>query len=230
MNKILIFTATYNEVSNINILLDRINSYCQNVDILIVDDNSSDGTINVLKKFEKECKNINLIIREKKSGLNTAHKIGYNYAIKNNYDYFITLDADLSHNPAVIPEFINLLKSNAFIIGSRYAKGGKCELPIARLLLSVLGNKFIKLFSRINCSEFTTSFRGFNLRTIKNFDMNLVKSNGYSFFMETIFLVSKFNLIVEVPIHFKNRTSGQSKIPKIEIIRTLINLFRLRLF
>jgi len=230
MNKILIFTATYNEVSNIDILLDRINSYCQNVDILIVDDNSSDGTINVLKKFEKECKNINLIIREKKLGLNTAHKIGYNYAIKNNYDYFITLDADLSHNPAVIPEFINLLKSNSFIIGSRYAKGGKCELPIARLLLSVLGNKFIKLFSRINCSEFTTSFRGFNLRTIKNFDMNLVKSNGYSFFMETIFLVSKFNLIVEVPIHFKNRTSGKSKIPKIEIIRTLINLFRLRLF
>ena len=230
MNKILIFTATYNEVSNINILLDRINSYCQNVDILIVDDNSSDGTINVLKKFEKECKNINLIIREKKLGLNTAHKIGYNYAIKNNYDYFITLDADLSHNPAVIPEFINLLKSNSFIIGSRYAKGGKCELPIARLLLSVLGNKFIKLFSRINCSEFTTSFRGFNLRKIKYFDMNLVKSNGYSFFMETIFLVSKFNLIVEVPIHFKNRTSGKSKIPKIEIIRTLINLFRLRLF
>ena len=79
MNKILIFTATYNEVSNIDILLDRINSYCQNVDILIVDDNSSDGTINVLKKFEKECKNINLIIREKKLGLNTAHKIGYNY-------------------------------------------------------------------------------------------------------------------------------------------------------
>ena len=230
MNKILIFTATYNEVSNIDILLDRINSYCQNVDILVVDDNSSDGTIDVLKKFEKEYKNINLIIREKKLGLNTAHKIGYNYAIKNNYDYFITLDADLSHDPAVIPDFINILKSNSFVIGSRYAKGGKCELPIARLLLSVLGNKFIKLFSRINCSEFTTSFRGFNLRKIKYFDMNLVKSNGYSFFMETIFLVSKFNLIVEIPIHFKNRTSGKSKIPKIEIIRTLINLFRLRLF
>ena len=230
MNKILIFTATYNEVSNIDILLDRINSYCQNVDILVVDDNSSDGTIDVLKKFEKEYKNINLIIREKKLGLNTAHKIGYNYAIKNNYDYFITLDADLSHDPAVIPDFINILKSNSFVIGSRYAKGGKCELPIARLLLSVLGNKFIKLFSRINCSEFTTSFRGFNLRKIENFDMNLVKSNGYSFFMETIFLVSKFNLIVEIPIHFKNRTSGKSKIPKIEIIRTLINLFRLRLF
>ena len=230
MNKILIFTATFNEVSNIDILLDRINSYCQNVDILVVDDNSSDGTIDVLKKFEKEYKNINLIIREKKLGLNTAHKIGYNYAIKNNYDYFITLDADLSHDPAVIPDFINLLKSNSFVIGSRYAKGGKCELPIARLLLSVLGNKFIKLFSRINCSEFTTSFRGFNLRKIENFDMNLVKSNGYSFFMETIFLVSKFNLIVEIPIHFKNRTSGKSKIPKIEIIRTLINLFRLRLF
>ncbi len=230
MNKILIFTATFNEVSNIDILLDRINSYCQNVDILVVDDNSSDGTIDVLKKFEKEYKNINLIIREKKLGLNTAHKIGYNYAIKNNYDYFITLDADLSHDPAVIPDFINILKSNSFVIGSRYAKGGKCELPIARLLLSVLGNKFIKLFSRINCSEFTTSFRGFNLRKIENFDMNLVKSNGYSFFMETIFLVSKFNLIVEIPIHFKNRTSGKSKIPKIEIIRTLINLFRLRLF
>jgi len=230
MNKILIFTATYNEVLNIDILLDKINKYSQNADILIVDDNSSDGTIKVLKKFEQQYKNINLIIRQKKLGLNTAHKVGYNYAIKNNYDYFITLDADLSHDPAVIPEFIRLLNSNSFVIGSRYAKGGKCELPVARLLLSVLGNKFIKLFTRIKCSEFTTSYRGFNLRRIKNFDMNLVKSNGYSFFMETIFLVSKFNVIVEIPINFKNRTSGQSKIPKIEIIRTLINLFRLRLF
>jgi|TARA_B100000795_G_C22770388_1_gene427606 dolichol-phosphate mannosyltransferase len=230
MNKILIFTATYNEVSNINILLDKINSYCQNVDVLVIDDNSSDGTINILKMFEEKYENINLIIREKKLGLNTAHKIGYNYAVKNNYDYFITLDADLSHDPAEIPKFIKLLNSNSFVIGSRYAKGGKCELPIARLLLSVLGNKFIKLFTRIKCSEFTTSYRGFNLRRIKNFDMNLVKSNGYSFFMETIFLVSKFNEIIEIPIYFKNRTSGKSKIPKIEIIRTLINLFRLRLF
>jgi len=230
MSKILIFTATYNEVSNVGILLTKINEICQNVDILIVDDNSSDGTIDVLKNFENKFKNINLIIREKKLGLNTAHKIGYNYAIKNDYDYFITLDADLSHDPSELPNFIKLLNSNPFVIGSRYTKGGKCELPFARLLLSVLGNKFIKLISRINCSEFTTSFRGFNLRKIENFDMNLVKSNGYSFFMETVFLVSKFNNIAEIPIHFKNRTSGKSKIPKIEIIRTLINLFRLRIF
>ena len=230
MNKILIFTATYNEVLNIDILLDRINSVCQNVDILIVDDNSTDGTIKILKDFEKKYENISLIIREKKLGLNTAHKIGYNYAIKNNYDYFITLDADLSHDPKEIPNIIKLLDLNSFVIGSRYVVGGKCEMPFPRLVLSVLGNKLIKLISRINCSEFTTSFRGFNLRKIKNFDMNLVKSNGYSFFMETIFLVSKFNNIIEIPIYFKNRTSGKSKIPKIEIIRTLINLFRLRIF
>ena len=113
MNKILIFTATYNEVLNIDILLDKINKYSQNADILIVDDNSSDGTIKVLKKFEQQYKNINLIIRQKKLGLNTAHKVGYNYAIKNNYDYFITLDADLSHDPKIIKGAHGTINLNA---------------------------------------------------------------------------------------------------------------------
>ena len=141
------------------------------------------------------------------------------------------MDADLSHDPEEIPKFINLLDKHEFVIGSRYAKGGKCEMPFPRLFLSIIGNKIIKLVLKINCNEFTTSYRGFNLSKLNNFHLKEVKSKGYSFFMESLYQLNKNNYkILEVPISFKNRTAGKSKIPKIEIFRTLKNLLLLQFF
>ena len=174
MSKTLIFTATFNEKENIIILIEKINNLQRDVDILVIDDNSPDQTGKILKDLEKTSKNLQVIIREKKLGLDTAHKLAFNFSKENNYEKFITLDADLSHDPKEIPKIIDLLDTNSFVIGSRYIKGGNCEMTLPRLILSIIGNKIIKYVLNIKSNEFTTSFRGFNLNKLTNF-------NCYSF-------------------------------------------------
>ena len=156
-NNILIFTATYNEIENIKEFIDEINKLNHKLDILIIDDNSPDGTGNLISKISINSDNLTLIKREKKLGLDTAHKTAYDYAIKNDYEYFITMDADLSHDPKEIIKILNLLESKPFVIGSRYAKGGSCKMTGWRLILSIYGIKLIKKVLSINCNEFTTS-------------------------------------------------------------------------
>tara|TARA_Y100000816_G_C26078712_1_gene568225 strand:+ start:1071 stop:1778 length:708 start_codon:yes stop_codon:yes gene_type:complete len=224
--KILVFTATYNEKENVKNLIISILKDYPNIDILIVDDKSPDGTGKEIEILEKERKNIKLIQRDAKLGLDTAHKLGYNYALEKNYDYLITMDADLSHDPSEIINFINNLENNSFVIGSRYAPGGRCLMKGNRLIISKYGNILIKLLSGIKCNEFTTSYRGFNIKKLGTFNLNMVKASGYSFFMKTIFEISKRNIkIKEIPITFKDRSFGYSKLPRIEILRTLLNLF-----
>ena len=146
MNKTLVFTATYNESENIKELISEIFSLNKKIDLLVVDDNSPDKTYEIVEKISQENKNIILKKREGKLGLNTAHIFGYEYAIVNNYEKLITMDADLSHEPKEIPKIIDLLNDNSFVIGSRYIPGGKNDMTKFRLLLSILGNKFIKIF------------------------------------------------------------------------------------
>tara|TARA_B100000902_G_C27089097_1_gene802898 strand:- start:65 stop:784 length:720 start_codon:yes stop_codon:yes gene_type:complete len=224
--KILIFTATYNEKDNIEHLIHSINDNKSEVDIFIIDDQSPDYTYDKIKDLQKEYNNIFLKIRNSKSGLDTAHKEAYEFALKNNYDYLITMDADLSHDPKEINNFINYLNEFPFVIGSRYVKGGSCLMSGRRLIMSKFGNKLIRNVLKIKSNEFTTSYRGFNLLKLKNFHLNLVNNKGYSFFMGTLFEIDKLGYeIKEIPITFKDRQKGFSKIPKIEIFRTLKNLF-----
>ena len=228
-SKILIFSATYNEAKNIALLIKAIEELNLNVDVLIIDDNSPDKTWEVVQNYSKNKKNIYLIIRDKKMGLDTAHKLAFEYSVNNNYDFLITIDADLTHDPKKIPEFINELKKNPFVLGSRFTKGGSFDSKGWRRALSILGNKFIKIMFNINCDEFTTAFRGYNLKQLEGFDLRDVKSKGYSFFMESIFRIAqKGYKIHQIPITFKNRTKGESKIPKIEILRTIKNLLILK--
>ena len=164
--KILIFTATYNELDNIEPLIRSIKLNNPEVDILIIDDNSPDLTYEKVQELQSEFNNLYLKIRNSKSGLDTAHKEAYEYALKNNYDYLITMDADLSHDPSEINNFIKYLDEFPFVIGSRYIEGGRCEMRGRRLMISKFGNKLIKKILKINCHEFTTSFRGFNLKKL----------------------------------------------------------------
>ncbi|MDA7449919.1 glycosyltransferase [Candidatus Pelagibacter ubique] len=225
MTKTLIFTATYNEKENIKILIEKIVNLNKDTDILVIDDNSPDQTGELLKDLQKTISNLKIIIRGKKLGLDTAHKLAFNYSKENNYQKLITLDADLSHDPMEIPKIIDLLDANSFVIGSRYMDGGSCEMSFLRLILSIIGNKIIKYILNIKSNEFTTSFRGFNLVKLTNFNLDMVNSKGYSFFMETIFILNKLGYnIYEIPIQFKNRTQGKSKIAKLEVLRTLKNL------
>ncbi len=230
MNKILIFTATYNEVKNVDKLITKLKDNCAEADILIIDDNSPDGTGKLLEKKMLTDDKLKVIVRAGKLGLDTAHKFAYNYAISNNYDCLITMDADLSHNASEIPNFLKFINNNDFVLGSRYMKGGKNNLNLFRFILSYLGNKFIKIVLNIRCTEYTSSFRAFNLKRMNKFNLNIVTSKGYSFFMETIYQINHLGYnIVEIPIIFENRLQGESKIPKSELIRTLLNVIRLYL-
>ncbi len=224
--KILIFTATYNEAGNISEFINSTFDNNNNIDLLIIDDNSPDKTANIIKELKLKFTRINLIIRQGKLGLDTAHKEAYNYALENNYDYLITMDADLSHDPKEISNFILNLNDYPFVIGSRYIHGGKCEMKGFRLFISYFGNKFIKFVLNSKCSEFTTSYRGFSLKKLKNFNLDIIDNAGYSFFMSTIYELERKNFdIKEIPITFYERTAGKSKIEKIEIFRTLKNLY-----
>ena len=224
-NKTLVFTATYNESENIEKFLD-ISLKVRNIDLLIIDDNSPDLTFKIVENYQKKFQNLFLIKREKKLGLDTAHKLSFEFAKKNNYQNLITLDADLSHDPNQIEKFISNLENYPFVIGSRYIEGGKNNMKLSRLFLSYFGNKLIKFILKIPCEEFTTSFRGFNLNKLNKFNINNVQSRGYSFFMETIYWIDKAGYeIKQIPIIFEDRDKGRSKISKIESFRTLKNLF-----
>ena len=227
--KVLVFIATYNEVKNIADIINSIKSQPVNPDLLIIDDNSPDGTSIEIKKMQKKFNNIFLIERNGKLGLDTAHKEAYSFALKKEYDFLITMDADFSHDPNQIDLFVKNLEDSPFVIGSRYIPGGKCLMKGKRLLLSKYGNLFIKFILKIDCNEFTTSYRGFNIKKLNDFHLNLINSKGYSFFMATIVEIfrRKFK-IKEVPIIFKDREKGYSKIPKAEIFRTLKNVLILR--
>jgi dolichol-phosphate mannosyltransferase len=228
MSEILVFTATYNEKDNILPLIHKILSLSKNIDILVIDDNSPDGTWDLLKKISYENKNLLIKKRNKKLGLNTAHQIAFDYAKDKNYKKLITMDADFSHDPSEIPKIISLLNTYAFVIGSRYIKGGKNTQSILRYLLSFAGNKLIKLLLKIDINEFTTSFRGFNIKKLEGFNLRMIKGNGYSFFMETVVILYRLGFSCkEFPIIFKDRKYGKSKIPKIETLRTLKNLIYL---
>jgi len=228
MKKTLIFTATYNELNNVEKLISEIKDNCPEGNILIVDDNSPDGTGKLLEQKSLNDDKLKVVIREKKLGLDTAHKFAYTYAQSNDYDYLITMDADLSHNPSEIKNFLECIDKNDFVLGSRYMIGGKNRINLFRYLLSFFGNKFIKNLLNLKCTEYTSSFRAFNLKKMSSFDLNIINSKGYSFFMETIYQINRLGYnIVEIPIIFEHRFKGKSKIPKIELFRTLLNVFRL---
>ena len=228
MDKILVFTATYNEKDNIEKLINVILKLRNDIKMLVIDDNSPDKTYEILEKISKKNDNLIVVKREKKLGLNTAHIMAYEFALKNNYDKLITLDADFSHDPNEITKIIDFLDKYDFVIGSRYIEGGKNVQPFFRYLISYLGNKLIKLVLKINLNEFTTSYRGFNLKKLNNFNLNQIKGKGYSFFMETVIVLNRLGYkCFEFPIHFKDRVKGKSKIPKIEIFRTFKNLMLL---
>ena len=229
--KILVFTATYNESENISELISLIMEQNFKPDLLIIDDNSPDGTYNKVQQMQKKFKNLFLIKRNGKLGLDTAHKEGYDFAKKNNYDYFITMDADFSHDPSELPNFVKNLNNFPIVLGSRYVTGGNCLMSGRRLIISKYGNKFMKFIFKFDCNEFTTSYRGFNLKKLTDFHLNLIKTKGYSFFMGTIYEIFKKGFKVkEIPITFKDRSKGYSKIPRIEILRTLKNVLFLKLF
>ncbi len=229
MNKYLVIIPTYNEAENIAKIITIIDNLDLELDFLIIDDSSPDGTADIVKEVDKN--NINLIIQKKKSGLGTAYKKGFEWAINHNYKKIIQIDADLSHNPETIPDLIAESEKYDVVIGSRYIRGiNVVNWPMSRLLLSYFANKYVKLFTRLKINDSTSGYKCINVQVLKAINLKKVKSQGYSFQIEINFLASvkKFK-IKEIPIIFHDRTVGESKMSKKIILEAIFMVPKLAL-
>ena len=228
IKKILIFFATYNEVDNIENLLKCTFEHLPGQEVLVVDDDSPDGTGDKLDIISQNNKHVTVIRRPRKLGLGTAHKLAMQYAIKNKFDILITMDADFSHHPEYLPTLVDLMNDYDFVIGSRYVKGGGLSYGIFRRTLSITANILARYMLKIPLKECTTSYRGFQVSLLKKINLNLIRSEGYSFFIESIYIIHRLtDKITEFPIFFYDRKSGNSKISKIEIIKSVFCLGKL---
>jgi dolichol-phosphate mannosyltransferase len=226
--RILVFFPTYNEAGNVKQLIQSILSFLPNTDILVIDDASPDNTGKVLDELAQSLHCLKVLHRQEKLGIGTAHKASMRYAVDHCYDILITMDADFSHNPKYLPQFLAHLSKVSFVTGSRYTEGGGCDYEIYRFLMSRLANIVVKVTLGLGLEENTTSYRGFRVSLLKQMKFDKIKSEGYSFFVESLFRVSRLtNELAEFPIHFENRRSGVSKISKVEILKAAITVFKL---
>ena len=230
----LIIIPTYNENQNINTLINRIRELKTefNLEILIVDDASPDDTAGTILKLQVNDDKLHLINRRKKLGLGSAYCNGFNWAIENNFDYIIQMDADLSHNPNDILKFLKKINNYDVIIGSRYKTGvNVVNWPLRRLILSYLANFYARFITGLNIYDLTSGFKCIKVDVLKKIDINKIKSEGYSFQIEVNCLChNKGYSILEVPIIFYDRAIGKSKMSKKIIIEAIIRvpIFRIK--
>lgn len=228
MKRVLVYTACYNEAGNIERLIEEITANAPQAEILVVDDHSPDGTGAILERLKQTRSHLHVIHRPRKLGLGTAHRLAMRYAILNNYDALITMDADFSHSPGYLPEMLEYLKEYDFCIGSRYCKGGKSAYTGMRLIISKVANFIARFVVGLPTHECTTSYRGFRTSLLKRMDLDRIRSSGYSFFVESMVEVVRCQAsIKEFPIHFQDRDKGVSKISPREIRKAVFKMFSL---
>ncbi len=232
MNKTLIIIPTYNEMDNIKNLIHELLELYPNSNILIVDDNSPDGTSDFVKKMGDQDKRIHLLWREKKMGLGTAYVAGFKYMLENGYDYAVQMDADFSHDPKDIEKFMKKLNEYDLIIGSRYKTGvNVINWPMRRLLLSYFANYYSRFITGLPIHDCTGGFKCFKRDVLKSIDLSKIKSNGYSFQIEMNFKAWKKGFkLGEVPIIFTDRVQGKSKMNRKIIFEAVYMVWKLRFF
>lgn len=215
--KVLVVIPTYNEAENIGAVVPKVLHVCPEANILVIDDNSPDGTQAIVESITQKEGRVRLITRDYKGGLGTAYIAGFRYAIENGYDYVIEMDADLSHEPGEIPHFCKALHDHADVaIGSRYASGvSVLNWPMKRLLLSYGANIYARVVTGVPVNDMTSGFKAFKVEVLKSIDLNSIRSNGYAFQVEmNVRAFRKGYRIVEVPIVFTERRVGTSKMSK----------------
>lgn len=230
--RILVSLATYNEVDNLVPLAEAIRQYAPHSSLLIIDDNSPDGTGRVADELQATQARVHVIHRPKKLGLGTATLAAINFAIENGYDYLLNLDADFSHPPRFIPSLLAGMDDNDVMIGSRYVAGGgvEGEFGLKRKLMSAGINWYARLLLGLRSKDNSGSFRCYRVSTLAQLDLNRVRSRGYSFMEEILFWCRQVGgRIGETPILFENRRSGVSKINKAEVVTALRIILQLGL-
>lgn len=223
--KTLIIIPTYNELENLPRLLPEVLSKDESIDVLIVDDNSPDGTAAFVESQMKNNNRIHLIKRQSKQGLGTAYIAGFKYALQNNFQLVFEMDADFSHDPKEIPRFLDEIKNSDVILGSRYINGvNVINWPLRRLLLSSFANLYTRVITGMPIHDATGGFKCFRREVLEAIDLDRVTSNGYAFQIEMTFKAWKKGFKVkEIPIIFVDRVKGKSKMSK-KIVREAVTM------
>jgi len=222
---------TYNERFNIARLIPSILAQDASLEILVVDDGSPDGTGAIVDAIAANNPRVNIIHRESKLGLGTAYIAGFRWALERKYDLVFEMDADFSHNPERLPEFLEAIKDADLVLGSRY-QGGRVNVvnwPMSRLFLSYAANIYARAVTGLPVSDTTGGFKCFRRNVLESIDLNSVKSNGYAFQIEMSYRVWKHGFrLVEIPIIFVDRTEGVSKMSKRIMREAIWMVWRLR--
>jgi dolichol-phosphate mannosyltransferase len=231
--KKLVIVATYNECDNIVELIKQIYQFAADVDILVIDDNSPDKTYALVEDLIKTTypKQLFLMKRAGKLGLGTAYVAGFNWGLERDYQIFLHMDADFSHNPQYLPQFFEQIKTNDLVIGSRYIKGGGVRnWGLLRKIISRGGGIYARLILGLKVKDLTGGFKCFRRKVLETIGINELKSNGYSFQVETTYkaFLNHFT-IKEIPIIFEDRRVGQSKMSGGIFIEALLMIIKLRL-
>jgi dolichol-phosphate mannosyltransferase len=229
--KALVIIPTYNESRNIAKLVDEVLSRDPRIEILVVDDASPDGTGGIVDGITAQNKRVHVIHRNRKLGLGTAYVDGFQWALARDYAFMFEMDADFSHNPNRLPEFLAAIENADVVIGSRYLHGqvNVVNWPMSRLFLSYGASIYARAITRIPVADATAGFKCYRRKVLESIDLGEVRSNGYAFQIELNFRAWRKGFrIVEIPIIFIDRTEGKSKMSKRIVWEGFWMVWRLR--
>jgi len=227
----LVIVPTYNERENISRLIRSVLEKDPRLEILVVDDGSPDGTAAIVESLATQTPRVHILKRAKKMGLGTAYIAGFKWSLERKYDYTFEMDADFSHDPGHLPEFLRTIETADLVLGSRYREGKVTVVnwPIQRLLLSYFANVYARVVTGLPLWDSTGGFKCYRRAVLEAVDLDDVRSNGYAFQIEMSFRAWKRNFrIVEIPIVFVDRTEGTSKMSKSIVREAIWMVWRLR--
>ena len=229
MNKTLVVVPTYNERENLPPLVQRLLALPVSVDVLVVDDNSPDGTGRLAEDLAARHSVIHILHRAEKSGLGRAYIAGFKWALEQGYEFVFELDGDMSHNPDDIPMFLQAAREADLVLGSRYLNGIRIiNWPLSRLMLSKGAATFVQWVTGMSFTDPTGGYKCFRRRALQAIDLNAIHSNGYSFQIEMTHQLWRTGMkIVEVPIIFTDRFQGRSKMSRSIMIEAFFMVWRL---
>ena len=227
----LVIVPTYNERENIERLIATVLAQDASLDILVVDDGSPDGTGEIVDRIAEQNPRVHAVHRPRKMGLGTAYLMGFRWALERDYAYILEMDADFSHDPAHLPQFLSAIQSCDLVLGSRYRNGRVTVVnwPMTRLLLSYCANIYARVVTGLELGDATGGFKCFRRSVLEAIPLDDVRSNGYAFQIEMSFrAVRKKFRIIEIPIVFVDRTDGVSKMSKHIVREAIWMVWRLR--
>lgn len=229
MAKILVIVPTFNERDNLPTLVQRVMSLPLEADLLIVDDNSPDGTGQLADQLAKTHPRLKVLHRQEKNGLGRAYCAGFKWALERDYEFIMEMDGDFSHNPDDIPRFIEAAQNADLVLGSRYRDGIRViNWPLRRLMLSMAAARYVRIITGMRISDPTGGFKCFRRRALQTIDLDAVRSNGYSFQIELTHKIWRQGMrIAEVPIIFTDRFQGSSKMSSKIVREALWMVWRL---